>query len=206
MKILILGIFRTGSTSLLYGISKQGYEPIFEPYNKNHFVNRKYEYPLLELNNHSNTVIKCLTDQVYGSMDSIDMYVEFSKHFDNIILLSRRNQQDHFLSFLNSHYQVKIGNNFHSKYSLDEFKLYNYHSDDFINESKIYINKQYQILNCISNILNIPITFYEDLYSNDKESSMKILKNILPTNIDISELSKYLDIKNKYRIANRTLI
>ena len=32
MKILIIGIARSGTTSLLNGISKQGYTKIYEPY------------------------------------------------------------------------------------------------------------------------------------------------------------------------------
>jgi hypothetical protein len=207
VKILIIGIFRTGSTSLLYNISKQGYKPIFEPYNKNHFVNMKYKYPLSELNLYENLVVKSLTDQVHtDGINSVDMYVEFSRYFDNVILLSRRNREDHFISFLNSLYQIKNGKSSHLKYELNEKKIYNFHSNDFINECKIHINKQYEILNSISSILNIPITFYEDLYSINTELSYKILKNIIPDNIDISQLLKYLDVKNKYRITNRTII
>ena len=49
MKILIIGIGRSGTTSLLNGIAKQGYTKIYEPYGAPKITRKNLHYLMIIL-------------------------------------------------------------------------------------------------------------------------------------------------------------
>lgn len=208
MKILILGIYRTGSTSLQYGISEQGYTPIFEPYNPNRIYRKQYEFPMLELLGDDDIVVKCITDQIPNNVsnDSIEFYNNFINSFDVTILLSRRNKEDHFISFLHQQYHRLNNMDSHKKYEINMDLIYDYFTSDFIDKSKEHLFIQYDTIEKISSDTMIPITYYEDLYNSDKDIVLKTLSNFNLCNIDINKLSDYLNINKKYRVTKTTII
>lgn len=90
---------------------------------------------------------------------------EFLKYFNQVLLLTRQNNEDHFISYANVYLKRKEGSsNVHSSYRisdlppsiLEEFR----HSLDWglLNKSKTIINK-------LSLNLNLSIVFYEDLFA-----------------------------------------
>jgi hypothetical protein len=208
MKILILGIYNTGSTSLQYGISEQGYTPIFEPYNPNRIYRKQYEFPMLELMGDDDIVVKCITDQIPNNVsnDSIEFYNNFINSFDVNILLSRRNKEDHFISFLHQQYHRLNNMDSHKKYEINMDLIYNYFTSDFIDKSKEHLFIQYDTIEKISSDMMIPITYYEDLYNSDKDIVLNTLSNFNLRNIDINKLSDYLNINKKYRVTKTTII
>ena len=208
MKILILGIYRTGSTSLQYGISEQGYTPIFEPYNPNRIYSKQYEFPMLELLGDDDIVVKCITDQIPNNVsnDSIEFYNNFINSFDVTILLSRRNKEDHFISFLHHLYHRLNNMDSHKKYEINMDLIYDYFTSDFIDKSKEHLFIQYDTIEKISSDTMIPITYYEDLYNSNKDIVLKTLSNFNLCNIDINKLSDYLNINKKYRVTKTTII
>lgn len=208
MKILILGIYRTGSTSLQYGISEQGYTPIFEPYNQNRIHRKQYQFPMIELRGSNDIVVKCITDQIPSNVfkNSIQFYSNFINSFDLTILLSRRNIEDHFISFLHQHYHRLNNMDSHKKYEVNMNLIYDYFTSDFIDKSKEHLLIQYDTIEKISSGTMIPITYYEDLYNSDKDVVLNTLSNFNLYNIDINKLSDYLNINKKYRITKTTII
>lgn len=206
MKILIVGIYRTGSTSLLYGISKQGYTPIFEPYNTNHYISKKYKFPLQELYTQSNLVVKCLTDQTLSNLPAVDMYEKFSKYFDYTVLLSRRDKEDHLLSQLNALYQRGLGKSCHIPYVLDQKRLHSIFSTVFIENSLNHLEQQYRILKELSYRIKVPIVYYEDIYSGNIDTTKLLMSSIFPSSLDFTKLTAELDTGKRYRILSKTLI
>lgn len=205
MKILILGIYRSGTTSLQYGIAEQGYTPIFEPYNENRKHRKRYTYPMLELQDNSNIVVKCLTDQVPTPQSSVDFYTNFAKQFDNVILLSRLNREELFISFLYEQYHRLNNLDCHKKYKADLDFIYSYFSEDFINKSIEHTDIQYSIIEKVSANLSIPITYYENLYNSNNKQGLETLAG-LELKLDIHKLANYLNTNKKYRITNSSLI
>lgn len=154
MSILIIALPRTGSTSLLYKLAKKNnLNPLFEPFDKTGRVN---------YNGEKNIVLKTIICHHPNNL-------ELSKGFDEVILLSRKN----ILECTESHaYQTYFS----------KTKNYNSNNEYYYEEvpSKIFqlcyndIIKWNEELNELSLKLNIPITYYEDLYDlNDKNRLRK---------------------------------
>jgi len=154
MSILIIALPRTGSTSLLYKLAKKNnLNPLFEPFDNTGRVN---------YNGEKNIVLKTIICHHPNNF-------ELSKGFDEVILLSRKN----ILECAESHaYQTYFS----------KTKNYNSNNEYYYEEvpSKIFqlcyndIIKWNEELNELSLKLNIPITYYEDLYDlNDKNRLRK---------------------------------
>jgi len=149
MKILIISNSRTGSTNLMKSISSfYGVPYSFEPFNRN---------TPFDLN--EGLVLKTLINQ-----NTYDFYVEFSKKFDKVILLSRRD----VVSMSESLYWVA------EKWREDGFRentnhhLLEYEYNDKVNvkEERIYktVKERVKLLKNLSKELNIPLDYYEDIY------------------------------------------
>jgi hypothetical protein len=144
MSILIISLPRAGSTSLLYKLaSERMLTPIFEPFDGTN----RFKY-----NGESNVIVKTI---VPHHIDNLKL----SKEFDEIILLSRRN----LLECTESH-------SYHTYFS--KTKNYNSNNPYYYEEvpSDIFelcytdIIKWNNDLNELAIKLNIPITYYEDIY------------------------------------------
>jgi hypothetical protein len=175
MKIIILGPPRSGSSCLyksLYGSINYTmglFEPIspyteykafpYENFNKinNHLeIIRTHPTNIVEKNViilpnlDTNTVFNLDTNTVFN------FYKNYLTNFDKIILLYRNNIKEHAESYKTS----IITNNWENPYRFTEI--------DYTDVLPILKSKNKVILQ-LADFFNIPLTYYEDLYSNNKE-------------------------------------
>jgi len=192
MKILIISPPRCGSTSLILSIRDiTKYHIINEPY---YIESVRKVYPLVIPNN---SVVKMLSNQVpteFGKpTDFIKYILSIKNDYDKIILLNRRNKKQHLESWANWLVRYKRNDDTHMIwYSDDIEKELNQVSYDM--DLKYQVNSIYNI----SDKLSIPITFYEDLYGDDRELSLNIIKQ-WKLGIDELQLNELLNPRNKYR-------
>jgi len=163
MSILIIALPRTGSTELGVRLStnnKFKYE--FEPFNP--------IAGLPPLTDFKNIVLKTIIFHLPYNVNEenrINWLIDLTKKFDEVILLSRKNLTDCAESWSYLNYK-KQQNGFESNQSYFWEKTLNY---EIALENIIKWNKE---LMFVSNELNIPITYYEDLYDiNDKNRLRK---------------------------------
>jgi hypothetical protein len=179
---LIIGIPRSGTTSLMKSIASANELPfIYEPFR---FGN--------DITNIKNVVIKTQFHQIdnliYSGNITIEhlekcllFYIEFSKRFDNIILINRRDIKSQSES-LSAHHT-----------GIDEKQKYIYHERLYNEKAKLLYNN-IQLLNKylikLSEIIKIPIDVYEDIYFGEG----LINKSILLDKEIINEKHKYRQI------------
>jgi hypothetical protein len=108
--------------------------------------------------------------------DNIQFYTEFSKKFDKVILLSRKNLKECAESLAYMEKWVGNGYTSHNEYVWNETGLNIDGKYEFVKRQNIDLEK-------LSEILNIPITYYEDIF--DINSNQRYRKNI---KIDKSKL------------------
>ena len=108
MRVLILGLPRSGTTSLIKGIKAEGYHDIIEPFNGGLQNAVEREYPLRDLFDYKNVVVKNTTYQKPQSWKSDwhSFSIEFMENFDKMIFLDRREFEVHFNSTVNLWYRV----------------------------------------------------------------------------------------------------
>jgi hypothetical protein len=157
MKILIITLPRTGSSSLLKKIAEeQNLISISEPFN---YVNGNLEkYKDYNWKNTNNICVKTHVNH----KDTL-FYLEFIKFFDEVILLSRKdlNACAESLSYAN-HFQI-----FTEKYK--------WINTPNLNENIKLVKEFNKELEKLSKLTNIKISYYEDLF--DSESEDKLRKN-----------------------------
>ena len=155
MKVLLITLPRTGSTSLLKKISEeQKLNSISEPFND---VNGNLEkYKDYDWKNTNDICVK-----THINHKNITFYLEFVKFFDKVILLSRKDLMAcaESLSYAN-HYQ-----NFTEKYEWIK-------TPNFNNNIKLVkeFNKE---LKKLSKLTNIKILYYEDLFNLKSEDKLR---------------------------------
>jgi hypothetical protein len=174
MKILIISAPRCGSTSLAKNLKDTlDYTQIlYEPYLQSSLSIRTFEneYPI-KLS--KNSIVKTMTYQVasqYGKpKDFVSFISEWKEEFDKIILLSRKNKQEHFESWVNLVEKQKVGISVYEKWSISEIesKLKNHNIDE--------MKPHRDVIEELSNLLNIPITYYEELYGEDRIQSLEVI-------------------------------
>jgi len=163
MSILIISLPRTGSSELGNKLSeKNNLKYIYEPFDRNK--------NLTEIEIDKDILIKTV---VFRSPIFIDetnrilWLINLSKEFDEVILLSRKNLIECAESWAYLVYNKKV-RNFRDNRPYLWKKTPNY--DDALE----FIKKCHYELEYISSQLNIPITYYEDLYDpNDKRKLRK---------------------------------
>lgn len=205
MKILIIGIARSGTTSLLRGISSQGFYDIGEPYNK--WVRSELAYPLEELGKHDNIVVKHICSQKPKNYKGtwIEFVIEFSKSFDRLIFLDRSDFEEHYESTLNLWYKDKV-----QKHPI----MSEWSSEDIPDLFRVgfasgggrdALQKEKDEFKEVVEALNGNITFYEDLYGQDRDKSLEIISSWnLP--IQNSELCLHLNPKYKLKKDSKKLL
>lgn len=162
MSILIIALPRTGSTELGKRLAiKNRIEYEFEPFNPK----AKLRYD----DSYKNKVVKTMifhTPFFINDNERLDWLIKISKDFKQVILLSRKDLVACTESW--SYLLDKTNKGFKSNQSYVWEKTANYDEQfEFIK------NCQFE-LNYISDRLNIPITYYEDLYDlNDKSRLRK---------------------------------
>jgi hypothetical protein len=145
MSILIIALPRTGSTSLLYKLAKEKrLNPLFEPFDNSGRFQYKGE---------KNVVLKTIICHHPNNF-------ELSKEFDEVILLSRKNILECVESHAYQTYFSKVKNyNSNHQYYYEEVPSNVF---DLCYNDTIKWNKD---LDELSVKLNVPITYYEDLYN-----------------------------------------
>ena len=155
MSILIIALPRTGSTELGTRLSvenKLKYE--FEPFNP---LEKLLKY---ESKNYKNALIKTMvfhTPIFVDEVDRLKWLLNISKDFKKIILLSRKDLIAVTESWSFLLYETKNG--FKSTYPYVWKKTPNY------DEQFEFIQNCQKELEYLSKELNIPITYYEDIYN-----------------------------------------
>ena len=145
MSILIIALPRTGSTSLLYKLAKEnGFTPLFEPFDNSN----RFPY-----NGEKKVVLKTIICHHPNNF-------ELSKEFDEIILLSRKN----ILECAESHaYQTYFSKT--KNYNSNNPYYYEQVPADIFELCYNDVLKWNNDLKQLSDKLNIPITYYEDIYN-----------------------------------------
>jgi hypothetical protein len=169
MKILILAMARTGSTSLQKMIAKeQGLKIIFEPsYDASYDLNEQIE---------KDSVVKIILWRIpKGVIDEMKWWLELTSKFDKVILLARRNLKDcaESVSYMR-HQRERAPFNGSLKYIWKPTPNY----------PEVYnmVNEYYSKMVELSKILNIDITYYEDIFdinSPDRLRTTHIEKTLL---------------------------
>lgn len=173
MRVLIIALPRTGSTSLLKKLSKQyKLKSLFEPF----IGASKYDYS----DTLKNIVVKTMMYHLPPKSDNvIDGYIQLSSKFDEVTLLSRRNLNEcaESWAYLQEHNRPNIMSGFNSI----KHYIWDPPSDDKIQKALDFVVNLHSELEKISEVLNIPITYYEDIY--DVNSHEKYRKNNTITKI-----------------------
>ena len=155
MKVLLITLPRTGSTSLLKTISEERkLNPISEPFND---VNGNLEkYKDYDWKNTNDICVK-----THINHKNITFYLEFVKFFDEVILLSRKDLMEcaESLSYAN-HFQ-----RFTEKYKW--IKTPN------LNENIKLVKQFNEELEKLSKLTNIKISYYEDLFNSESEDKLR---------------------------------
>ena len=199
MKILIIGVARSGTTSLLNAfVDLLNLKKFGEPWNKGLYGDRTlpwpYEFPD---NSVVKTLVEHLPDNYIGSNE--DFFQELTTQFDTVIILGRKNKKDTLISWTYAFEHLKDNpDGWHKPYSpeLSNLDLNKYATDlDYI----IFLLKR------ISSRLNIEITWYENLYSG-RESKIKSILKLWGINIDYNKFYSYINPKRRYRNGKIPLI
>ena len=155
MKILILALARSGSTSLLKRISEeQKLNSIGEPFNN---VNGNLEkYKDYDWKNTNDICVK-----THINHKDVTFYLEFIKFFDEVILLSRKdlNACAESLSYAN-YFQ-----NFTEKYE--------WINTPNLNQNIKLVKEFDEELKKLSKLTNIKISYYEDLFNTESEDKLR---------------------------------
>ena len=211
MKILIISAPRAGSTSLFNGLYKSlhNFKGFCEPFNGGNesLGNSNKEYSL----NYSNLLVKLLPWTYFNSKPLpiyfthslfqhnylpfstflhylIEDLIKYSSNFNKIILLRRKNEIESAKSMA----YASSNNEYHIPYFYDNTK-YDY------NEDLNFILNSNKAIENLSNKLNIPITYYEDLFTGNKDNIKDfVLQNQLPIS-NFEDFYFYLNPKNRYR-------
>ena len=194
MKILIIAIPRSGSTTLIRAMSSTlKLKRIDEPFNEELWENVNWDYTP-----ENNVVVKSLINIIVPNHNTINFYKEYSKLFDKTIILSRKNTQEAAESYAFQMWTpTNIPNKWHQKY--------NYNQLGDIDKWVEFMIKTKNNLETLSNELNIEIDWYEDLYCGDEEKIVNFLNKHKIT-VDIPEFSEYLNPKHRLRQFKKTII
>lgn len=208
MKILIISPPRCGSTSLANNLKnvlnydEMYFEPyLYKLYNESMSSNRTFEhtYPLKIS---KNSIVKTITYQVasqYGNPENFVSFIsEWKLKFDKIILLSRKNKEEHFISWVNLVEKQKMGISVYQKWNISEIesKLKNYDYSE--------LKPHRDVMEEISKLFKLPISYYEDLYGKDRNKSLEIIKS-WNIELDITKLNDLSNPRYKLKIENKII-
>jgi hypothetical protein len=159
MKILIISLPRSGSTSLMFKIAEEKkLKPISEPFDNRH------KEPVKPYDD--GFVIKTIVRQYPKTVtDPIEWYVKLSKEFDETILLSRRDLKSCTESLAYLNYFKMEGFQSNQDYFWKETPNYKM--------SEFYVNDCNDKINQLSEILNMPVIYYEDIFDVNSENRLR---------------------------------
>lgn len=154
MKVLIISLPRTGSTSLLYKIAKEkNLKPFFEPFDGTDRV---------VYNNEDNSVVKTIICHHSNNLQLIN-------NFDEVILLNRRNLKELIESHSYQTYFSKRGYDSNNSY------VYKQPPQEIINICTSDVLNWNEEINYLSEISKIPITYYEDIFDTNSSDRLRVV-------------------------------
>jgi len=194
MKILIISIPRSGSTSLFNALVHSSeeikFDPYLEPWNPNI---DKYIGKDLDFN--GNCIVKTIVHQKPLGISWQDFYTKLIEKFDKVVLLSRINKVEvlESLSYAEEATKRRLMFDWHVKYNYKDIK------DLPLEKYAGIVDFFYRRLNEIKKLFNLNIYFYEDLYTNSHEGRDNLLKEL---NIEVNrtKFDSFFNLKNKYRL------
>tara|TARA_B100002019_G_C21088589_1_gene507420 strand:- start:20 stop:610 length:591 start_codon:yes stop_codon:yes gene_type:complete len=186
VRTVIVAMYRTGSTNLVRGLRDiLRIRHLPEPWNFDLYSESKYT-DVKNVIGHG--LVKTLIWQLPpGESDMIRFYSDFVKHYDNVILLGRKNRKE----IAESWHKASLTGNWYWSYYLEE----NHSLEIDTPQHYFYCDK----LEELSEKLQIPITWYEDLYSGNLDLIQKCIDQ-WGLKITAEQLFKYVDPKFKYRL------
>lgn len=197
MKILIIGTARSGTTTLTSAIgSVLSLNQIMEPFNPGSSYNL---YNPIQ----KNIILKTLIQH----HETFDDLVELSKTFDKTILLSRRDRIASWESYCNGvdrREKVKVRNGYYNGFHLWH-QSYVHNPDSLDEKSKDIVIGIMDSIISLSEYMGLPIIWYEDLYSTDKNLAQQTF-NSLGLNIKYEDVYIYMNPTKKYRKDTNSLI
>ncbi len=162
MSILIIALPRTGSSELIRRLSdKHKLNSVFEPFNPS--------VGLPPITDFENIVLKTIIFHLpyyIKEENRINWLIELTQNFDEIILLSRKNLTDCAESWSYLIHKEK-------EKSFKSNQPYLWEKTPNYNEEYQNILKWDNELKLISGELNIPITYYEDIYNSDEKGKLR---------------------------------
>ena len=201
MKTLIVGVPRSGTTSLLRGMKKvSNCDILSEPHNSK---TKNHQHNLKDMNIDINNV--CVKTLVYhrprtyiGS--SLEYIFNFTKEFNNIILLDRIDYKEHLDSFAHLVYRLHRDESVFRRWKSSDIP--NDWKNEFIDELDKTLKEYKKELTELSNRLNIQPTWYEELYGSDRNKSLKIIEK-WGIDIDSNALNEYLHPRHKLKVLSK---
>ena len=199
MKVLIVGVGRCGTTSLMNSFTSQNYFKISEPYNKNIWKKIKWSHPIQELTTEENIVIKTLIHQTPESYNKhwFNFIEDYIKYFDKVIWLDRKDIELHYESMIHLWYKKKTKQNAFDKWRMEDIpnEIIEQYDDSDLKIDFYRHKKEFQ--ETINN-LKQSVTWYEDLYGDDRNKSLDIIKS-WNLNIDVNKMNQDLHPSKKLR-------
>jgi len=224
--ILIIGVHRSGTTSLGKNLSKQVGKFISEPWNSWVHIDsyKASTYPIDSYISKFNTAVKTFPNQVPINYNGakLDWLLELVEYMgiERTILVSRKNFKEHLISYRNLMYRVYKHRKFYKETGIFDSSLKlpvhsEWREEDipewFLNLKEQEINnkkdliKNRDILFKLSSNIGKEVTWYEDLFGKDRKKSLAVIKS---WNLNIDEKQLNLDLDPKYRSMkpNRTAL
>jgi RNAse (barnase) inhibitor barstar len=192
MKILIIAHGRSGSSNLNKSLGcVLKIIRYAEPFN----IRVWPTTPIIDFSN--DCIVKTLVGQTPNNENPIDFYIKFSNKFDIVILLLRKNKKETYESAIQAH-RTDIWNNKYRYNNLEVPFDMSFHYE--------HIENQHNYINELSKQLNLPITYYEDLYSDNIDIFTNTIKQIGLSEYT-EQLFPHFDPKNRLRqFGKQTLI
>lgn len=201
-RVLIIGVGRSGTTTLIKALGiLLKLKQCGEPWNR--MIRDGRDIPEKDvISNYG--IVKTLIDHIPLSYaagknkeeywnNCINFYRTFVSNYDKVILLSRKERKGIALSAAHQYSRPTTFQAWQEPYvALPE------------NELKIninHVNRACDTLEKLSEVINVPITWYEDLYSGDRNN---ISNSIAKWNIDISVEEIYKFVDPKYRLRRES--
>ena len=184
------------------------------------WANKKEEgsYPLSTIVGKYDTVLKSIINHkpTQHQGDLFSFLIELVEYFgiDNTILITRKNFEDHLLSFSNLMYgQYKFKEHF-KKTGIKNFQLKQNNSrrwkvsdlpESYLNNKKLQqeyrsiLTERRNLLFKLSSHFRKKVVWYEDLYGKDRKLSLNIIKS-WKFDIDCNLLNQQLNPEFKYMV------
>jgi len=169
MKVLIVSLPRTGSTNLLLSLGRLlNLKTYSEPFEKK-YVGEDYKF------NQPHIIKTMINDLKVNPLD-----------FDKVIILARKDLKAQLESFT---FALK-NDKWHENYKVNDIEIVKEYYYNF-NAMRLNIEK-------LSKEINIPITWYEDLYSGNKNLVLDTIK-LWNLRLEYKYLKEFIDPIKKYR-------